>query len=286
MTFRTTTVSDELFKHSSAMLMTALPIIEQQTFDDNSSVIKLLIPLIAIGKFSCKLDAKSMALIWKLVLKTMQQHPEICTQLELEAVVVFLIQEVLYLFDMLYQNPNNISKVAKVAGFLIKVIIGLIEKDAAMLENENANEATLNLVFQLQKYYFKKFIDVCFDSRMIFLLFQNARFTPDSVKYELSLSDDLVRLLELHVSITIHPILENLTKTRKLMSSLLKASSNCPPENRLNLIRLLGLLLTPSYQSTMGEDNSLTSTDILAIFLSAVDKGKKKISIANYGLHN
>jgi hypothetical protein len=93
-----------------------------------------------------------MALIWKLVLKTMQQYPEICTKLNLEAVVVFLIQEVFYLFDMLHQNPNNISKLAKVAGFLIKVIIGLIEKDSAMLEKENANEATLNLVFQLQKY--------------------------------------------------------------------------------------------------------------------------------------
>ena len=152
MIFRTATVPDELFKHSSGMLMTALPIIEQQTFDDDSSVIKLLIPLIAIGRYSCKLDAKSMALIWKLVLKTMQQYPEICTKLNLEAVVVFLIQEVFYLFDMLHQNPNNISKLAKVAGFLIKVIIGLIEKDSAMLEKKNTNEATLNLVFQLQKY--------------------------------------------------------------------------------------------------------------------------------------
>lgn len=113
---------------------------------------------------------------------------------------------------------------------------------------------------------------------MFFLLFQNTRFTPDSVKYELSLSDNLVRLLELHVSITMHPILENLTKTRQLMSSLLKASSNCPPENRLNLIRLLGLLLTPSYQLNMGENNnSVSSNAILSMFLSAVDRGNEEI---------
>lgn len=113
---------------------------------------------------------------------------------------------------------------------------------------------------------------------MFFLFFEIIRFTPDAVKYELSLSDDLVRLLELHVSITIHPILENLTKTRRLMSSLLKVSSNCPPENRLNFIRLLGLLLTPSYQSNMGENNnSVSSNDILSMFLSAVDRGNQEI---------
>jgi hypothetical protein len=60
------------------------------------------------------------------------------------------------------------------------------------------------------------------------------------------------------------------------MSSLLKVSSNCPPENRLNFIRLLGLLLTPSYQLTMGENNETSSSDILAMFLLAVDKGKEK----------
>ena len=97
------------------------------------------------------------------------------------------------------------------------------------------------------------------------------------MKYELSLSDDLVRLLELHVSITIHPILENLTKTRRLMSSLLKVSSNCPPDNRLNFIRLLGLLLTPSYQLNMGENNNSVSNDILSMFLSAVDRGNQEI---------
>ena len=110
---------------------------------------------------------------------------------------------------------------------------------------------------------------------MIFSLFKIVRFTPDAIKYELSLSDDLVRLLELHISITIHPILEHLTKTRQFMSSLLKVSSNCPPENRLNLIRLLGVLLTPSYQLAIGENNSFTSTDLLAMFLSAVDKGNE-----------
>ena len=133
------------------MLLAALPIIEQQTFADGSTVTKLLTPLIAIGKFSCRLDAKSMSFIWKLVLKTIQQHPPISSELQLGTVVVFLVEEVLYFFDKLQENVNNISRLAKVAGFLLKVIIGLIEKETAMLENESENEAILNLVFQLQK---------------------------------------------------------------------------------------------------------------------------------------
>lgn len=137
--------------------MTALTIIEQQNINHGASVSKLLTPLIAIGKFSCKLDAKSMAFIWKLVLKTMQQNPEICSELELGAVVIFLVQEVFYFFDMVRQNTNNISKLAKVAGFLLKVIIGLIEKETTLVENENENENLLNLVLQLLKYRVNKF---------------------------------------------------------------------------------------------------------------------------------
>nr|SVE70296.1 EOG090X02CC [Daphnia similis]SVE70920.1 EOG090X02CC [Daphnia similis]SVE71551.1 EOG090X02CC [Daphnia similis] len=139
----------DLFKHSSEMLMTVLPIIEQQQFGESALVGRLLVPLMAVGKFSCKLDAKSMALIWKLVLKTMQHYPDLCLNLELGEVVVFLVQEVFYLFDLLHQNTSNISKLAKVAGFLIKVIIGLSEKDTTMLENESVNEMVLDLVFQL-----------------------------------------------------------------------------------------------------------------------------------------
>ncbi|KAI9562892.1 hypothetical protein GHT06_010348 [Daphnia sinensis] len=245
---KTINLPDELFKHSSEILMTALPIIEQKQFGDSALVGRLLVPLMAIGKFSCKLDARSMALIWKLVLKTMQHYPDLCPKMELGETVVFLVQEVFYLFDLLYQNNNNISKLAKVAGFLIKVIIGLSEKDTTILENESVNETVLDLVFQL------------------------LQFTPDAVKYKIPVGDDLVRLLELHVSIAIHPILEKLTKTRQLLPSLLKASSNCSSENQLNLIRLLGLLLTPNYQLNV-RNYGITTSDILAIFLSAVNQG-------------
>nr|SVE75628.1 EOG090X02CC [Daphnia hispanica] len=120
------TLSDELFKHSSGILMTALSITEQQDFGDSTLVGRLLVPLMAIGKFSY-----------------------LCPKLELGEVVVFLVQEVFYLCELLRQNPSSISKLAKVAGFLIKVIIGLSEKDTAMLENESVNEMVLDLVLQL-----------------------------------------------------------------------------------------------------------------------------------------
>lgn len=152
MFYRTFNLTEELFKHSSGMLMTALGIIEQQNFNQGATVTKLIITLVAIGKFSCRMDAKSMAFIWKLVLKTIQQNPEICSELELGAVVIFIIEEVFNAFDLIRQNTSSISKLAKVAGFLLKVIIGLIEREATLLENENENEITLRLIFQLLKY--------------------------------------------------------------------------------------------------------------------------------------
>ncbi len=147
---RNFTITEELFKHSSSMLMTALPLIAPQNFSDGSAFTKLLNLLIAIGKFSCRLDAKSMAFIWKLVLKTIQQHPAVCPELELGAVVIFLVEEVFYLFDKLQDNASN-SRMVKVAGFLLKVIVGLAEKE--LLENESVNEAVIKLVLQLQKYH-------------------------------------------------------------------------------------------------------------------------------------
>ena len=111
----------------------------------------MLVPVIAIGKFSCKLDAKSMALIWKFVLKTIQQNPDICAELQLGTVVVFLAEEICYFLDMLPQNSNGVSRLTKVAGFLLKVIIGLLEKDTSILENEAQVGSILNLTIQLQK---------------------------------------------------------------------------------------------------------------------------------------
>ena len=103
------------------------------------------------------------------------------------------------------------------------------------------------------------------------ITFHFVRFTPDAIKFHLSISDDLVRLLELHISITVHPLLENLAKSRRLKPSLLKASSNCLPENRLNL----GLLLTPGYASVMEDNGNLTTCELLPVFLTSVDYGKR-----------
>lgn len=129
------------------MLLVALPAIEQSNF--NHDMVSLLKPLIAIGKYSCKLDAKSMAFIWKLLLKVLQQNPHLCSELELGACVIFLIQEILRLFDLLRQNINNVSKLTKIAGFLIKVVIGLFEKDCSIIENEKENDAAVTLVLHL-----------------------------------------------------------------------------------------------------------------------------------------
>lgn len=121
----------------------------------------LLEPLIAIGKHSCKIDAKSMAFIWKFLLKTLQQNPELCRSLDLSASVTFLVQEIHRLLDLLRQNPTNVSKLAKIAGFLIKVVVGLVEKDATILRGESENEAVLSLVLQLLRYLSMMSI-VCF----------------------------------------------------------------------------------------------------------------------------
>lgn len=127
--------------------MAALPIVDQENYHQNKEVHKLLKPLIEIGKFSCKLDAKSMALIWKLVLKTIQWNPELCTHLDLGSVVIFLVNELFNLFDILDQNnSSNVSRLAKVTGFLLKVIIGLVEKETTLLEKEFENESIMNLL--------------------------------------------------------------------------------------------------------------------------------------------
>jgi len=114
---------------------------------------QLLKPLISIGQYSCKLDAKSMAFIWKLLLKMLQQNPDLSRKLELGTSLLFLVQEILRLFDLLRQNVNNVSKLTKIAGFLIKVVVGLVEKDDTILEGEKENEAALTLILHLLKYF-------------------------------------------------------------------------------------------------------------------------------------
>lgn len=141
--------SDELFKLSSELLMIALPHIDHQNVE-YGNIAKLINPLIAIGKYSCKLDAKSMALIWKLVLKILQQNPGLCLELEIGAVAVFLINEVFQLFTM-FQSTSHVSKLTKVSGFLVKVVIGLIELNSDFINGEEENEAILNLILKLHR---------------------------------------------------------------------------------------------------------------------------------------
>lgn len=93
-----------------------------------------------------------MAFIWKLLLKMLQQNPDLSRKLELGASLLFLVQEILRLFDLLRQNVTNVSKLTKIAGFLIKVVVGLVEKDDTILEGEKENEAALTLVLHLLKY--------------------------------------------------------------------------------------------------------------------------------------
>ena len=100
------------------------------------------------------------------------------------------------------------------------------------------------------------------------------RFTPDVAKYELLISDDLALILEQHVSIAIHPLLEHLLKTSQFVNALQKLSTGCQPDTRLNLLRLVGHLLTPDYQQYISEH----FVCLLTIFLQNVDLG-------NYHLH-
>lgn len=98
------------------------------------------------------------------------------------------------------------------------------------------------------------------------------------MKYELQLSEDLVRLLELHVAIAVHPLLENLLRSGPFLKVSLRRdmfSSQPRTVDRLSFIRLLGLLLTPSYQSLNLNSDSLYN--LLDLFLSNVDQGTKKM---------
>lgn len=127
--------------------MIALPIVEHQNSHNIEEVCSLLRPLIEVGKLSCKLDVKSMALIWKLVLKALQSNSKMCSHLDLGNVVIFIANELSYLFDTLSRTTDcNVSKLVKVIGFLLKVLIGLIEIERDLLERDRENETVLNLL--------------------------------------------------------------------------------------------------------------------------------------------
>lgn len=92
-----------------------------------------------------------MASVWKFTLKTLQQHPALCSELPLKNVISFLVEEVVSAhFDIIAKTLELEQRHAKIIGFLLKVIVGLVEKDN-VLENEAANEAVLRLVVQLQR---------------------------------------------------------------------------------------------------------------------------------------
>lgn len=85
--------------------------------------------------------------------------------------------------------------------------------------------------------------------------------------------NDSTRLLESHLSIAVHPLLNHLVKSKRFWSSLEKAShSTIEGNNLLDLYRLLGLLLTPSYQSNLCENISFYQ--LLELFLYTTDRGK------------
>ena len=96
------------------------------------------------------------------------------------------------------------------------------------------------------------------------------------VHLELALTNDLARLLELHVSVATHPLLESLLKSRPFLRRTLAACLDQQSDgNRLSIIRLLGILLTPAIQQLIRkshqDDDHLSG--LLEMFLTAVDEG-------------
>lgn len=95
-----------------------------------------------------------MASVWKLILKTLQLHQELCTELELEnaIAIAFLVDEIISRhFDGIVLKGHLEPRHAKIVGFMLKVIVGLAEKVNA-LESPLANTAVLRLVVYLQRF--------------------------------------------------------------------------------------------------------------------------------------
>ena len=97
------------------------------------------------------------------------------------------------------------------------------------------------------------------------------RFTPDVLKCDQQIPDDLIRLMESQIATTIHPLLNHLIMTKQLMPCLQKATTRCSVSDRLHLCRIVGLMLTLYYQSTLGHNIELH--ELLELFLSNVDQG-------------
>ena len=89
-----------------------------------------------------------MAFIWKLVLKTLKSNPIIYTEQEIGDVVLYLIQDSMPHYLELLNNPGNIPRIGKIAGFLIKVIIGLLDiKPVA----EHLKDTLINFILNLYR---------------------------------------------------------------------------------------------------------------------------------------
>lgn len=131
--------------------MAVIPLLEQDNFAyQENELRKLLTPTIAIGKCSCKLDPRSMAFIWKLVLKTLKSNHSIYTEKEISEVVHFLIHDSMPHYLELLNNPGNIPRIGKIAGFLIKVIIGLLDIKSISVA-EHLNDTLINFILKLYR---------------------------------------------------------------------------------------------------------------------------------------
>lgn len=102
----------------------------------------------------------------------------------------------------------------------------------------------------------------------LFLFF---RFIPDAAKFDLRFSDQAIRLLETNVTLTIHPFVENLLKTKQFKCSLESAIENYPQEHIRYFLRVLGLLMTPCYSSNLSAH--FTTKELLNIFISTAERG-------------
>lgn len=144
-------MNETLFKHSSELLLASLPMLQEDNFTNQVEEFgKLLKPVLSIGKLSCKLDQKSMAFIWKLVLKTLKKNSKICQEKEIVDVVQFILQDSLPYFLALLLNPANINKSGKIVGFLSKVVVGFFDIIPVTIA-EHVNDTLINLILQLYR---------------------------------------------------------------------------------------------------------------------------------------
>ena len=150
--YRAGSKSDELFKLSTELLTSAIPIVEQQKLDIEG-LNSLMTPLISVGKFLCKLEGKTMAIIWKLILRLLQQNPTICGGIRVAPTILFLISEVSQLFGHLNSDSSGV-RLVKVISFLLKIIVAMIDLYKEPMNCAAEVESVLNLVLLLLRYLF------------------------------------------------------------------------------------------------------------------------------------